>query len=101
VSRSDDVCFCGLYNAPDKGGDWVEVRLEDVRTGAIGLRSSWAPKGARGIFDTWLHAFTSSALELWRKVWEEWSAENAVGQTDDHASDVRGTAARAAVLGGR
>jgi hypothetical protein len=99
VSRNDDVRFCGLYNLvevkatgrvglyiggvlapPDKGGEWLEVRFEDGTHWRFRPEELKRPKGASRIFDTERYAFTKSAPALWRKVWEEWSAENAVGQ---------------------
>lgn len=99
MSRTDDVRFCGLYNlvdvkatgriglyiggvlAPsDKGGDWLEVRFEDGTHWRYRPEELKRPRGASRVFDTERYAFTKSALALWRRVWEEWSAENAVGQ---------------------
>jgi hypothetical protein len=99
MSRTDDVRFCGLYNlvevkatgrvglyiggvlAPsDEGGDWLEVRFENGTHWRYHPDELKRPGGASRVFDTERYAFTKSAPALWRGVWEEWSAENAVGQ---------------------
>lgn len=38
------------------------------------------PKPPHRVFDTERYCFLKSAPEKWRRVWEEWSGENAVGQ---------------------
>lgn len=99
MSRNDDLRFCGLYNlvevkatgrvglyiggvlaSPDKGDDWLEVRFDDGTYWRYRPEELRRPKGASRIFDTERYAFTKSAPALWRGVWEQWSAENAVGQ---------------------
>ena len=104
MSRDDDIRFCGLYNLvevkatgrvglyiggvlspPDKGGDWLEVRFEDGTYWRYRPEELKRPRGASRIFDTERYAFTRSApaswrRASWRRAWEEWSAENAVGQ---------------------
>ncbi len=99
MSRSDDLRFCGLYNlvevketgrigmyiggvltSPEHDGDWMEVRFEDGTHWRYLPDELKRPKGSSRIFDTSRYAFTKSAPALWREVWQEWSAENAVGQ---------------------
>ena len=99
MSRNDDMRFSGLYNlvevketgrtgmyiggvlaSPEHGGDWMEVRFEDGTHWRYRPGELKRPKGPSRIFDTSRYVFTKSAPALWRKVWQEWSAENAVGQ---------------------
>ena len=99
MSRDDDLRFCGLYNlvevkgtgriglyiggalsSPEGGGDWMEVRFEDGTQWRYRPDEIKRPKGPSRIFDIGRYAFTKSAPSLWRRVWQEWSDENAVGQ---------------------
>ncbi len=58
----------------------MEVRFEDGTHWRYHPGELKRPKGPSRIFDTSRYVFTKSAPALWRKVWQEWSAENAVGQ---------------------
>lgn len=99
MSRNDDMRFSGLYNlvevketgrtgmyigsvlaSPEHGGDWMEVRFDDGTHWRYRPDELKRPKGPSRIFDTSKYAFTKSAPPPWQKVWQEWSAENAVGQ---------------------
>jgi hypothetical protein len=99
MSRNGDMHFYGLYNlvevketgrigmyigsvlaSSERGGDWMEVRFEDGTHWRHRPDELKRPKGSSRIFDTSKYAFTKSAPALWRKVWEAWSGENAVGQ---------------------
>jgi hypothetical protein len=95
----DDLRFYGLYNlvevkttgrtgmyiggvlAPaDNGGDWMQVRFEDGTQWRYRPEELKPAKAPSRIFSTERYAFTKSAPAAWRRVWEEWSAENAAGQ---------------------
>ncbi|HWO72512.1 MAG TPA: hypothetical protein VNN21_03050 [Dehalococcoidia bacterium] len=99
MSRNDDLRFYGLYNlvevkatgrigmyvgsvlaSPEQGGDWMEVRFEDGTEWRYRPDNLKRPKGPSRIFDTARYTFTKSAPPLWQRVWQEWSAENAVAQ---------------------
>ncbi|MPZ50839.1 MAG: hypothetical protein GEU75_16330 [Dehalococcoidia bacterium] len=99
MSSDDDLRFYGLYNLvevkatgriglytggvlapPEKGGDWMAVRFEDGTQWRYRPEELKRPKGPSRIFDTEKYAFTKSAPAIWRRTWEEWSGENAVGQ---------------------
>jgi hypothetical protein len=99
VSGDDDLRFYGLYNlvqvkatgrvglyiggvlAPAaNGGDWMEVRFDDGTHWRFRPHELKPPKGASRIFNTEKYAFNKSAPASWRRVWQEWSAENAAGQ---------------------
>jgi hypothetical protein len=99
MNRNDDLRFYGLYNLvevkatghiglyiggvlapPEKGGDWMAVRFEDGTQWRYRPEELKRPKGPSRIFDTEKYVFTKSAPAIWRQAWEEWSAENAVGQ---------------------
>jgi hypothetical protein len=70
----------GILAPGDKGGDWMEVRFEDGTQWRFRPDELKRPKGPSRIFDTNKYAFTKSAPALWQKVWQDWSAENAVVQ---------------------
>jgi hypothetical protein len=95
----DDLRFYGLYNlvavkatgrvglyiggvlAPsEKGGSWMQVRFEDGTQWRYRPEELKPAKAPSRIFSTERYAFTKSAPAVWRRVWEEWSAENAAGQ---------------------
>jgi hypothetical protein len=99
VSGRDDLRFYGIYNlvevkatgrvglytggvlAPsEKGGDWMEVRFEDGSEWRYRPKDLKKPRPPNRIFDTERYAFTKSAPEKWRRVWDEWCGENAVCQ---------------------
>ncbi len=99
MSRNDDPRLYHLYNlvevkatgrigmyvggvlaSPERGGDWMEVRFEDGTQWRYRPDELKRPKGPSRIFDTDGYAFAKSAPPLWQRVWQEWSAENAVVQ---------------------